>query len=57
MAVISLGDMDGDSSSWTEERMGTASAASWESRPQWLGTSMAIIAIRIKHTAERQLRK
>ena len=52
-----LGDTGGDPPSSTGERIGSASAASLESRPQWLGMSVAIIAVNRKHVTERPLSK
>ena len=52
-----LDDTGDDPSSSTGERIGTASAASLESRPQWLGMSMVIAAVNRKHVTERPLSK
>ena len=52
-----IGDTSDDRSSSTGERIGAASAASLESRPQWLGMSMAIAAVNRKHVTERPLSK
>lgn len=52
-----LGDAGEEPSSSIGERIGTASAASIESRPQWLGMSMAIAAVNRKHVTERPLSK
>lgn len=52
-----LGDKGDDPSSSTGERIGIASAASLESRPQWLGMSLAIAAVNKKHVTEIPLSK
>ena len=52
-----MGNTGDDPSSSTGERIGSASAASLESRPQWLGMSMAIAAVNRKHVTERPLSK
>ena len=52
-----VGDTGDGPSSSTGERIGAESAASLESRPQWLGMSMAIAAVNRKHMTERPLSK
>ena len=52
-----LGDTGDDPSSSTGERIGSASAASLESRLQWLGMSIAIAAVNRKHVTESPLSK
>lgn len=57
MVIGPLGDSGNKSSSSIGERMGTAFAAILESRPQWLGMSVAIIAVKTKHIVERPFKR